>query len=101
GDELVEMHGFYHEGPLATALPDDRPEIMIAFLRRPLEVSLRLHTIELYPDHHMASVLWVAEAQPPKLLPLNLPVRDFETFDVLEGLDVILDGVAVPRKLMG
>jgi hypothetical protein len=101
GDEPLELHGFLHEGPVATALPGDRPDVIIAFRRRPLEVDLRIHTIELYPDYHMASVLWVAEAQPPQLLPLNLPTRDFESFDVLEGVDVILDGVALPRELMG
>lgn len=101
GEEPIELHGFFHEGPLATALPGDRPEIMIAFLRRPLEVSLRIHTIELYPECHMASVLWVAEATPPKLLPLNLPTRDVENFDALEGIDVILDGVALPRDVFG
>jgi hypothetical protein len=75
--------------------------VIIVFRRRPLEVDLRIHTIELYPDYHMASVLWVAEAQPPQLLPLNLPTRDFESFDVLEGVDVVLDGVALPRERMG
>ena len=101
GDEAVEMHGFYHEGALATALPGDSPDVIVAFRRRPLETSVRIHTIELYADHHMASVLWVAEAEPPTLLPLNLPSGDIQTFDVLEGVDVIVDGVALPREVMG
>ncbi|MFO7564312.1 MAG: DUF2169 domain-containing protein [Enhygromyxa sp.] len=101
GDEPIELHGFFHEGPLVTALPGERPEIIIAFRRQPLDLRSRIHTIELYPDQHLASVLWVAEAEPPQQLPLHLPAGDIDSFDLLEGVDVILDGVALPRELMG
>jgi hypothetical protein len=99
GDEPVELHGFHHEGVLLSALPDERPGAIIAFQRQPLETTLRLHTIELYADHHAASLLWVAEARPPRQLPLHLPFteHDLDGYDLLEGVDVILDGLALPR----
>jgi hypothetical protein len=96
GDEPVELHGFHHEGPWLTALPGERPEVLVAFQRRALPTTLRLHTIELFTDHHAASLLWVAEARPPRPLPLRLPLTagDLDGYDLLEGVDVLVDGVA-------
>ena len=97
GDELVELHGFHHEGPLTTALPSERPDVLVAFDRQPLETAIRLHTIELFADYGAASLLWVAEARPPQQLPRRLPLNNFDGYDPLEGIDVIVDGVALSR----
>src|SRR5690606_27523707 len=78
GDELVELHGFRHEGSVITALPDDQPSVAIMLRRRPLGVVTRLHTIELFPDRELATLLWVAEACMPQVLPLNFPGADAE-----------------------
>jgi hypothetical protein len=101
GDEPVELQGFHHEGALTTALPGDQPDVIVAFNRKPLATSLRLHTIELFPDHAAASLVWVAEARPPRQLPVELPVDGFEDYELLEGVDVIIDGVALPRNAIG
>ncbi|NJK33139.1 MAG: hypothetical protein HC927_12430 [Deltaproteobacteria bacterium] len=35
---------------------------------------------------------WVAVADPPQLLPLSLPDPRTDEYDVLEGVDVLVDG---------
>ncbi|MFO7563181.1 MAG: hypothetical protein R6X02_11100 [Enhygromyxa sp.] len=46
-------------------------------------------------------MLWVAEARAPQVFPLSFPRPDAVSFDVLEGVDVVIDGVAVSRDRMG
>ena len=92
GDEALELYGFTHDGPLRSALPGHRPDVIIAFRRRPLPYSIALHTIELFPDDGLATLTWVALAEPPQLLPLSLPDPErLAEYDVLEGVDVMVD----------
>lgn len=100
GDEPVELHGFHHRGPVSTALPGDPPHVTINLRRRPLPIVTRLHTIELFPDRGLASLLWVFEARMPPILPLNLPGAGAEGFadDLLDDVDVLLDGVVMRRS---
>ena len=95
GDEVVELEGFRHEGRIVSALPDDRPQILMIFDRHPSTVVPRLHTIELYPDREQATLLWTAELATPYPLPRRLPIGDDTALDVLEGINVIIDGVAI------
>ena len=97
GDELVELHGFRHEGPVTTALPGEQPRVTVLFRRQPLKLTTQLNTIELLPDRELATLAWVIEASVPHVLPLNLPEPDADHFDVLEGIDVLLDGIALVR----
>jgi hypothetical protein len=98
--ERIELHGFSPEGPIVTRLPDAAPEIVIAFDRRPLATRVRASTLELLPDEGIATLVWVAEAEPPQRLPRRMPRLGEPAYDLLEGVDVLVDGEPIVKDTM-
>jgi hypothetical protein len=98
--ERIELHGFSPEGPIVTRLPEGAPEIVIAFDRRPLATRVRASTLELLPDKGIATLVWVAEAEPPQRLPRRMPRAGEPAYDLLEGVDVLVDGELIEKDTM-
>jgi hypothetical protein len=94
--ERIELHGFSPAGSIVTRLPEAAPEIVIAFDRRPLATRVRASTLELLPDEGVATLVWVAEAEPPQRLPRRMPRLGEPAYDLLEGVDVLVDGEPFP-----
>ncbi len=101
GGERVVLSGFHGAGVFQTALPERGPDIQVALRRQRIDTATALHTVELYPDFDVATLLWVARARPPQRLPQRLPLGDVSKYALLEDVDVTVDGVPLSRELIG
>lgn len=99
-DIPIELHGFAAEGTITTSLPSDQPTCAITLERRRLEAQLHLSTVELLPDAGLANLVWRAVVRPPVRLPITLPRRAQRTYELLAGLDVVVDGERVPNDVV-
>jgi hypothetical protein len=97
--EQIQLHGFSPAGPIETCLPAAPPELLVCFDRRPLDVELRLATVELLPDVGLANLVWVALARPPVRLPRSVPRADQRTYELLAGVDVLVEGEHIPNEI--
>jgi hypothetical protein len=96
--ERIELHGFSPAGAIETSLPEAKPEVLICFERRSLEVDLHLSTVELLPDLGLANLVWVARAQPPVRLPKAMPRPGQLVYELLAGVEVFVDGERVDNE---
>jgi hypothetical protein len=80
-------------------LPPAPPEVIVGFDRRPLEVALHLATVELLPDVGLANLVWVALARPPVRFPRSVPRPNQRLYELLAGIDVVVDGEHVPNEV--
>ncbi len=99
GGERITLEGFSLGGVVDTRLPDVAPEILVSFERRPLDVRLQLSTVELLPDVGLANLVWAAHASPPTRLPITLPRAGQRDYDLLAGVEVLVDGQLLPNEL--
>ncbi|PRQ04059.1 hypothetical protein ENSA5_11070 [Enhygromyxa salina] len=97
-DARIELHGFSDQGSIATCLPALRPEVLVAFEGRRLEHRLHLATVELLPDEGLANLVWVGHARPPVRLPIAMPRPGQRDYDLLAGVDVLVEGRRVPTE---
>ncbi len=96
----VELLGLHVEGPLRTCLPSF-PEVQVVYQRGLFPVATpRLHTVELFPDQALATLVWVAQTRVDGSLPLSFPDASAEPQALFEDVCVLLDGEVVPRECM-
>ena len=100
GDEPVRLVGLHPAGEVAFQLPGMQPEFAIWFEGKPLEASVHIHTVWIETDKHKLSIIWSANARPPRILPKTLPTREQPVVDELEDVLIRVNGQEVPHEPM-
>jgi len=97
GDESVALVGLDVAGERRFRLPGEAPAVSMAFQGKPLEVRIHLHTVWIRKDEDLVTLVWSAQARPPRMLPITLPTREAPEVDELEGMEIRLDGREIPH----
>jgi len=92
GDEPVSLRGLDPAGERRFALPGEVPPVTVAFQGKLLETRTHLHTLIIHKDDDRVEMIWSAQAQPPRMLPLVLPTREAPVVDELDGVEIRVAG---------
>ena len=98
--EAIALSGLSPEGLIETRLPTSGPEVRIFVEGRELEPELRLSTVELLPELGVANLVWRAHLRPPSRLPFAMPRPGQASYELLSGVDVIVEGERVPNEVI-
>jgi len=98
GDEKISLVGMDVTGEVSFALPGERPEILIRYGKDMLKTETCLHTVLIDKEENKMYLVWRGSARTPRLLPDKLPTLDDPAYDMLEGFDIVVDGVVYPHE---
>jgi hypothetical protein len=98
GNEDVRLVGLSPAGEIRFALSGERPDVSLRFVGKALAPKLFLHTLLFEPEEGRFCVVWCARARTPRFLPDRLPTNADPMYDMLEGFEIFVDGVALPHQ---
>lgn len=70
----------------------------VTYKARPLNVTVKLHTVLIEPERRRFSLVWGAHAPTPNGFPERIQNPEHPAWDELDGFEIRLDGNIVPHE---